>query len=75
MKTWIFEVNRIKDNIKWKPSYFILHYTCFLAISSGGVDMAVAVGEMSRIIKKKLENPWRDQESVKPRQHSEPYET
>lgn len=75
MKTWIFEVNRIKDNIKWNTSYFILHYTCFFAISSGGVYMAAAVGEMSTIIKNKLENPWRDQESVKPRQHSEPYET
>lgn len=42
--------NRIKDNIKWNTSYFILHYSCFLAISSGGGDMAVAVGELSTII-------------------------
>ena len=40
----------IKDNIKWNTSYFILNYSCFLAISSGGGDMAVAVGELSTII-------------------------
>ena len=50
MKNWIFEGNRIKDNIKWNTSYFILHDSRFLAISSGGGDMAVAVGELSTII-------------------------
>ena len=75
MKNWIFEGNRIKDNIKWNTSYFILHDSRFLAISSGGGDMAVAVGELSTIISKKLENPWTDQESLKPQWNSELYVT